>query len=134
MNPHLPERTGLKRPCQSLSRNLRSRLSVTSVLATATLLQSWVSSIAYVSSETGAILTQGYSIRSSELCISGSVMEWTLVTLLQPESLIRGHSQRYDGGQHVLMMLWSEVRLHADCVYCGCRSHNWKYIPQFHFI
>ena len=73
MNPHLPERTGLKRPCQSLSRNLRSRLSVTSVLATATLLQSWVSSIAYVSSETGAILTQVfYSIRSSEVCRSVS--------------------------------------------------------------
>ena len=96
MNPHLPERTGLKRPCQSLSRNLRSRLSVTSVLATATLLQSWVSSIAYVSSETGAILTQVYSIRSTEVCISRSVTEWTLVTLLRPESLIRGHSQRYD--------------------------------------
>ena len=36
--------------------------------------------------------------------------------------------------QHVLMMFWSQVRLHADCVHCGCRSHNWKYIPQFHFI
>lgn len=83
MKAHLPERTGLKRPCQSLSRNLRSRLSVTSVLATATLLQSWVSSIAYVSSETGAILTQVYSIRSSE-AQQWSVMEWTLVTLLQP--------------------------------------------------
>ena len=35
--------------------------------------------------------------RGLQVCISWSVMEWTLVTLLQPESLIRGHSQRYDG-------------------------------------
>ena len=28
-----------------------------------------------------------------------------------------------------VLMFWSEVPVHADCVYCGCRSHNWKYIP-----